>query len=97
MIAYILFFCNIKQEQYELKGQSALLTETDKHFSIIDSLNEKTPPKIGGVTIGDAKLASYELKYNYYKPCGKLFIIFSKFSFTIIERLPRLIRLVIWI
>ena len=29
---------------------------------MIDSLNEKTPPKIGGVaTIGDAKLASYEL------------------------------------
>ena len=95
----------LKQEQYELEGQSALLTEADEHFSIaistimsmaqnayqifkssrveakrailnillsnlqikdkqisynlrkpfdlIDSLNEKTPPKIGGVAIGD--------------------------------------------
>ena len=31
-----------------------------KPFDLIDSLNEKTPPKIGGVAIGDAKLASYE-------------------------------------
>ncbi len=95
----------LKQEQYELEGQSALLTEADEHFSIaistimsmaqnayqifkssrvetkrailnillsnlqikdkqisynlrkpfdlIDSLNEKTPPKTGGVAIGD--------------------------------------------
>ena len=97
----------LKQEQYELEGQSALLTEADEHFSIaistimsmtqnayqifkssrveakrailnillsnlqikdkqisynhrkpfdlIDSLNEKTPPKIGGVAIGDLR------------------------------------------
>lgn len=97
----------LKQEQYELEGQSALLTEADEHFSIaistimsmaqnayqifkssrveakrailnillsnlqikdkqisynlrkpfdlIDSLNEKTPPKIEGVAIGDPK------------------------------------------
>ena len=95
----------LKQEQYELEGQSALLTEADEHFSIaistimsmaqnayqifkslrveakrailnillsnlqiknkqisynlrkpfdlIDSLNEKTPPKTEGVAIGD--------------------------------------------
>lgn len=97
----------LKQDKYELEGQSALLTEADEHFSIaistimsmaqnayqifkssrveakrailnillsnlkikdkqisynlrkpfdlIDFLNEKTPPKIGGVAIGDAK------------------------------------------
>lgn len=33
-----------------------------KPFDLIDSLNEKTPPKIGGVAIGDAYFAVFELK-----------------------------------
>ena len=41
-----------------------------KPFDLIDSLNEKTPPKIGGVAIGDpngTRLDEFLLLYFFYR------------------------------